>query len=511
MKNLKSILHKTFFCHILNCYKLCIIPGLKKSNIYILYFSIFLYCLTAACDIFISLIFSSSNNFSEINNIVIILILYLIRSALYSAAPIVAYYLSFRLLSQLRKEIITNVIRTSIPLDTEIKTIFLTKLQDLSDKYIINSIKITGEIISVLCYSSVILIYIFTNNIFLESLLPLISISLLLLLISRYLKIQGHKVDIETSKIVRTSFLLSTISRTFTKKFKISNKNPFDSIKLFSKYLSRYYSASTISRVLIEFISVVFVAFLLLDGSLELSDLIAILYAGSRLLLSLVTFSSTYASTEYGKPLYDSIIKTMYKFFNNNAKKYYPLTAASKNIFRDFEIRIKEYLYSDLKENKLLIIKGESGAGKSTLLANIYAILNSYGINAIYINPDRLSVDIKIKDFLNLYNLSIKKINNFLKINTIPKSLKDLFDVIDENKNLDTLSLGESQRLQILIPIIQKPELIIIDESLSGISPTQELEIIRYLNKNKFLIVMTSHRSKYLLKENKSLFEEWEI
>ena len=152
-----------------------------------------------------------------------------------------------------------------------------------------------------------------------------------------------------------------------------------------------------------------------------------------------------------------------------------------------------------------------SKVNKSTLLANIYAILNSYGINAIYINPDRLSVDIKIKDFLNLYNLSIKKINNFLKINTIPKSLKDLFDVIDENKNLDTLSLGESQRLQILIPIIQKPELIIIDESLSGISPTQELEIIRYLNKNKFLIVMTSHRSKYLLKENKSLFEEWEI
>ena len=71
--------------HILNCYQLCKIKGIKICNSNILFLSIILYILTAICDILIVLNFSFSDEILK-ENIQSGLFLYLMRSILYCSA-----------------------------------------------------------------------------------------------------------------------------------------------------------------------------------------------------------------------------------------------------------------------------------------------------------------------------------------------------------------------------------------------------------------------------------------
>ena len=408
--------------HILNCYQLCKINGVNICKANILFLSIFLYILTAICDILIVLNFSFSNDILQ-ENIQFALFLYLLRSILYCSAPISGYYFSFKLLSNMRKVISKSIINKSIPLYTEIKSVYISKLQDLCDKYIINAIKITGETISVFCYGLIIIIYLFTNNLILKSLFPFVIIISSLIIIAKFLSIQGKAIDQEISKLMRSSFLLSNLSRTFNNSDTLLNKNPFNAIKNFSKYLSRYYSASIVSRVIIEFISVIFVFFLIFDGSVANNDLLAIFYAGSRLLLSLVTFSSTFASVEYAKPLYDSVLESLLNLINNSSETYFPITKKAKLIQKQLYNRIKTLLVKKSDNSPTILLTGNSGSGKSTLVSNIYGKFKNKK-SIFYISSEILSVDLKLEEYLELYNLNIQKLLSHSKNLSLPPSLR---------------------------------------------------------------------------------------
>ena len=69
------------------------------------------------------------------------------------------------------------------------------------------------------------------------------------------------------------------------------------------------------------------------------------------------------------------------------------------------------------------------------------------------------------------------------------------------NKNLDTLSKGNQQKIQIIQAVIDDPEIIILDEPFSGLDPVNSQifkDLIKSLIKENKLVIFSSHQMGYV-------------
>lgn len=264
---------------------------------------------------------------------------------------------------------------------------------------------------------------------------------------------------------------------------------------------------------------------------------------GNLTIISLVTFNSLLSY--YINPI-ENIINLIpnYLFIKltigkiNEFLNIEPEHNGEQEDFSTGDICIKNIKYSydnynyvlneynlEIKENTHLCIGGESGCGKSTLCRLLSRNIDDYNGN-IYIN------DINIKDYsLNtirrniLYvsqreklftgsirdnilinkEIDIKELNYILKITKVDeilnkKSLRLESLLIDGGYNL---SGGERQRIILARALVQKPKILILDESLSEMNPDMEKEILgnidMYLKKTTLIYV--SHSSVNYLKD----------
>lgn len=69
------------------------------------------------------------------------------------------------------------------------------------------------------------------------------------------------------------------------------------------------------------------------------------------------------------------------------------------------------------------------------------------------------------------------------------------------NKNLDTLSKGNQQKIQIIQAVIDDPEIVILDEPFSGLDPVNSQifkDLIKGLIKENKLVIFSSHQMGYV-------------
>ncbi len=163
----------------------------------------------------------------------------------------------------------------------------------------------------------------------------------------------------------------------------------------------------------------------------------------------------------------------------------------------------------DLYENQNVAILGGNGAGKTTLVEIVVGlnkptsgeIKYNYKYERNYLEkigiqfqdssyPPGLSVKNIIDFIIEMYNCDIPK-DDF-------KGLLKIFG-IDQfyNKRASVLSGGQSQRLNALIAIIQKPKILFLDELSTGLDisiRTRIREFIKdYAKNNNMSIVLVSH------------------
>ncbi len=169
-------------------------------------------------------------------------------------------------------------------------------------------------------------------------------------------------------------------------------------------------------------------------------------------------------------------------------------------------------------KGQIIVIKGPSGAGKSTLLSLIMGIL-SPSTGEIQIN-DSVETEYTLSSSIGYvgptpYLLNDTVRNNLLFGNSIEVSDQELYRLLDKLsiekmvRDLPTglneilteeaqLSTGQKQRLCIARALLQKPEVLILDEATANLDNNSEAKVINTLklgSENAIVIVVTHKNS----------------
>lgn len=189
----------------------------------------------------------------------------------------------------------------------------------------------------------------------------------------------------------------------------------------------------------------------------------------------------------------------------NLTKKYKELTAVDNVCF-------------EILRGHPLAILGRNGAGKSTIIKMILGLLSptsgeisiASGIKVGYLPEERgVYQDVTVEDHLELFARLSEVKNVSMAVNRCLKR----FEISQYRKfPLKSLSKGNAQRVQFAIALINNPDLLILDEPLSGLDPVSAQmfqNIILEESKDKILIT-TSHNMNYVEKlcENVTLLEK---
>ena len=164
----------------------------------------------------------------------------------------------------------------------------------------------------------------------------------------------------------------------------------------------------------------------------------------------------------------------------------------------------KEKVIKDLSftvnKGQVLVIIGPNGAGKTTLLKSLLDILPHKGEikwttkNISYLPPQEFLQrkhlpPLSIKDFFKLKNAPLNKTKEMLELVGLDYSII--------NKNFNTLSTGQFQRMIIAWALVNDPEVLLFDEPTSGIDIGGEETIYSLLHKfwkkKKMTIILVTH------------------
>ncbi|MGM0410607.1 MAG: ABC transporter ATP-binding protein [Bacillota bacterium] len=182
---------------------------------------------------------------------------------------------------------------------------------------------------------------------------------------------------------------------------------------------------------------------------------------------------------------------------NNVTKSYAAKKAVNKVSF-------------DLKDGEILGLLGPNGAGKTTI---IRMILNIIAPDEGNISFNDFSIEDKHKmgylpEERGIYKDTkvLETITYFADLNQMPLAesrqkaeywLEKLELADYANNKIDELSKGMQQKVQFIISIIHKPEVLIVDELFSGLDPVnQDLfkSILEELSADGMSILLSSHR-----------------
>ncbi len=249
-----------------------------------------------------------------------------------------------------------------------------------------------------------------------------------------------------------------------------------------------------------------------------------------------------------------NFVKTSFNKINEFTMVEEENLMATDEIFINGDIEIKNMSYSYnhynyvidnlnllIKQKEKIILKGESGSGKSTICKLIYRLynpdqgdilinnknINEYGIlvlrnNITYLSQKEKLFNDTIKNNV-VFNREVsdsyyQKIIKICRVDEIikNKSFKDETMISDNGFNL---SGGEIQRIILARALIKEAKIIILDEALSEVEPSQETLIIKDLLAffADRTIIYVTHRHKdslfdrsIIIKQSNKIYQEGE-
>lgn len=153
----------------------------------------------------------------------------------------------------------------------------------------------------------------------------------------------------------------------------------------------------------------------------------------------------------------------------------------------------------EIKNNDFLTIIGPNGAGKTSLLKIILGIIkptkgsieiqNKLNISYVpqYMNIEK-SIPVNVDYFLKLYQKDTSSFDEIIQRISIEKILK---------KQLYELSGGELQKVLLGKALLDKPDLLILDEPAQNLDISSQIELYKIINElyksSNISILMVSH------------------
>ena len=200
----------------------------------------------------------------------------------------------------------------------------------------------------------------------------------------------------------------------------------------------------------------------------------------------------------------------------------------AKNLSKSFkegdeEIKAVNNIDLSIKENEKVVIYGRSGSGKSTLL-NLLSGLDTYSDGQIsfknykYENQHRKLTQLRkesmgfvyqfhhlLKEFTSIENVAL---GSMISGENKKRSLEQASDILDKfglaerlNHFPSQLSGGEKQRVAMARALINKPDLIFLDEPTGNLDKDTSKEVINYLNQLtdefKSSIIVATHDPEF--------------
>ena len=187
------------------------------------------------------------------------------------------------------------------------------------------------------------------------------------------------------------------------------------------------------------------------------------------------------------------------------------------------EIKAVNNVDFSIKENEKIVIYGRSGSGKSTLL-NLLSGLDTYSDGQIsyknykYDNQHRKLTQLRkesmgfvyqfhhlLKEFTSIENVAL---GSMISGENKKRSLDQASDILDKfglserlNHFPSQLSGGEKQRVAMARALINKPNLIFLDEPTGNLDKDTSKEVINYLNQLtdefKSSIIVATHDPEF--------------
>ena len=187
------------------------------------------------------------------------------------------------------------------------------------------------------------------------------------------------------------------------------------------------------------------------------------------------------------------------------------------------EIKAVNNIDFSIKENEKIVIYGRSGSGKSTLL-NLLSGLDTYSDGQIsyknykYENQHRKLTQLRkesmgfvyqfhhlLKEFTSIENVAL---GSMISGENKKRSLEQASEILDKfglserlNHFPSQLSGGEKQRVAMARALINKPDLIFLDEPTGNLDKDTSKEVINYLNQLtdefKSSIIVATHDPEF--------------
>ncbi|GEM_PF-1677558 len=160
-----------------------------------------------------------------------------------------------------------------------------------------------------------------------------------------------------------------------------------------------------------------------------------------------------------------------------------------------------------ISDKKITIIYGDSGCGKSTFLNCLAGIENNYNGSISFKKPlvigyvlqkNSLFPHLNVRE--NLFYAFKRCKNPRYTVDDISKSLS-IVELLD--KEIDSLSGGQTQRVSIARSILSSPDILLLDEPLSALhsqAKDEILNLIKSINKKYSIpILMVTHSVKEMI------------
>ena len=191
-----------------------------------------------------------------------------------------------------------------------------------------------------------------------------------------------------------------------------------------------------------------------------------------------------------------------------NLKKSFELNKKQKQQLGKDRLVAVDDISFDVYKGSIFAILGPNGAGKTTTLRCLSTLMkpdsgtiminDAYDENEIRSHIAFLTSDLNLDrhftpDYLFAYFSGLYGIKN----NSLKEKLFDLFGITEfKNTKIANLSTGMKQKLQIVISLVNDPDILIYDEPTNGLDVVLSKEIEEYLLKLKEqgkTIVLSTH------------------